>query len=82
MFSYESQREGSTFGHGNATRGFQFGALYCGAARSGPKEPGRSPRSTPRTAARAGVGPAGRRAGRLPKASLGGRSREPSAQTP
>lgn len=37
MFSYESQREGSTFGHGDATRGFQFGALYCGAARSGRK---------------------------------------------
>lgn len=34
MFSYESQREGSTFGHGDATRGFHFGALYCGAARS------------------------------------------------
>jgi hypothetical protein len=34
MFSYESQREGSTFGHGDATRGFNFGALYCGATRS------------------------------------------------
>jgi len=37
MFSYESQREGSTFGRGDATRGFQFDALHCGAARSGPK---------------------------------------------
>ncbi len=37
MFSYESQRESSTFGGSDATRGFQFGALYCGAARSGPK---------------------------------------------
>ena len=34
MFSYDSQREGSTFGHGDATRGFHFGALYCGATRS------------------------------------------------
>jgi hypothetical protein len=32
MFSYESQREGSTFGRGDATRG--FGALQCGAAAS------------------------------------------------
>ena len=40
MFSYESQREGSTFGHGDATRGFHFGALYCSAAKpsSGTKD--------------------------------------------
>ena len=32
MFSYDSQREGSTFGGGDATRDRDFGALYCGAA--------------------------------------------------
>jgi hypothetical protein len=46
MFSYESQREGNTFGRGDATRDRDFGALYCGAAAaksstpSDPQPPG------------------------------------------
>ena len=64
MFSYDSQREGGTFGHGDATRGFHFGALYCGAGRTDPKSGPESDVKPPNAGAGGGGagGPDGRTA--------------------